>query len=177
MVISNGSDVTTDRVVGYLAKRTAYVLRLNTEEFPEQVGLSLHFRDDVDAHILVIGGERVPLDCVNAVWVRRPWAPEASPNLGAEDRDFAARESAHVLRGIWHLLGDRFWVNPRPAEMSAEHKPYQLALAAEIGFEVPRTLITNSPTEAVQFFERCGGRMIFKALGSYYYYRNEQPPP
>lgn len=58
----------------------------------------------------------------------------------------------------------------------AEHKPYQLALAAEIGFDVPRTLITNCPTEAVQFFERCAGGMIFKALGSYYCYQNGRPP-
>src|SRR5439155_995931 len=40
----------------------------------------------------------------------------------------------------------------------------QLARAAQMGFEVPRTLITNDPEKARAFHAACDGQMIFKVL-------------
>ena len=55
----------------------------------------------------------------------------------------------------------------RGAGIAGELKPYQLQTAVEVGFSVPRTLITNDPTEVLDFFDRCSGQMIYKPFGEY----------
>ncbi|MGA7733332.1 MAG: alpha-L-glutamate ligase, partial [Chloroflexia bacterium] len=61
------------------------------------------------------------------------------------------------------------WVNPRGADDAAHHKPYQWAVAHEVGLTLPRTLVTNMPEAAREFVNEVGvGRTIFKAfLASY----------
>ncbi|WP_010696071.1 hypothetical protein [Saccharopolyspora spinosa] len=44
---------------------------------------------------------------------------------------------------------------------AAEHKPYQLAQAAEAGLSVPDTLITNDPEKAAEFAE-CVHPVLYK---------------
>jgi len=46
----------------------------------------------------------------------------------------------------------------------ASWKGEQLQRAARMGFEVPRTLITNDPAAVRTFFDACQGQMIFKIL-------------
>jgi glutathione synthase/RimK-type ligase-like ATP-grasp enzyme len=46
----------------------------------------------------------------------------------------------------------------------ASDKPLQIFKAAEQGLTVPETLITTDPEQATAFFERLGGRVVFKML-------------
>jgi len=45
-------------------------------------------------------------------------------------------------------------------------KTYQQQVIAATGFAVPRTLVTNQPDAAGDFFEQCQGRVIYKSLSS-----------
>lgn len=72
------------------------------------------------------------------------------------------------MSGIWHLLRDRFWINPLQATEAAEIKPNQLERAHAIGLRIPRTLMTNDPDDAVAFFDECEGRMIYKTFSQYF---------
>lgn len=61
------------------------------------------------------------------------------------------------------------WMNcpvlDRPENCAHDRsKPTQLRLLRECGFEVPRTLVTNSPEEARRFHQKCSGRVIFKPM-------------
>jgi len=52
----------------------------------------------------------------------------------------------------------------RPAAMAANNsKPYQLAVLAALGFDVPDTLVTTDVGEALRFRERLG-RVIYKSV-------------
>jgi glutathione synthase/RimK-type ligase-like ATP-grasp enzyme len=44
------------------------------------------------------------------------------------------------------------------------NKPLQIDIARQLGFEVPRTLITNDPSLAREFYEFCGGDVVYKTL-------------
>jgi glutathione synthase/RimK-type ligase-like ATP-grasp enzyme len=55
----------------------------------------------------------------------------------------------------------------RPANAYSNYsKVYQLGLLAAAGFRVPKTLLTNVPEVALRFYERCGGRVIFKGASN-----------
>jgi glutathione synthase/RimK-type ligase-like ATP-grasp enzyme len=57
------------------------------------------------------------------------------------------------------------WVNARAADEASHHKPYQWAVARDVGLSVPRTLVTNRPEEARRFIDAVGvGRTVFKAF-------------
>lgn len=56
-------------------------------------------------------------------------------------------------------------MNPPAFDEVASRKAFQLRVAAELGLEVPRTLITSDPTRARAFVEEIGlGNTVFKTF-------------
>lgn len=65
------------------------------------------------------------------------------------------------------LLSTQCPVINRPAKAYSNYsKPYQLGLLAQAGFDVPRTLVTNIPEQALHFHDELGGRVIFKGVSN-----------
>ena len=104
---------------------------------------------------------------VRAVWNRRPGAPAGAPAvLDEEHRRFAAREWQEVIDGLLLTVGMGVpVVNPPPAQRAAV-KPYQLAVAQQVGLRVPDTLVTNDPRHAAEFIEAHAGQVVHKAMTS-----------
>lgn len=74
--------------------------------------------------------------------------------------DFCLRENrAAMLGGILGLQGR--WMSHPAAVWQAENKPFQLAIAQELGFRIPRTLITND-VDAIRSAATKIGRMVVK---------------
>ena len=61
---------------------------------------------------------------------------------------------------------DWFWVNHPDKVRIASCKALQLKVAKELGFLIPRTLITNDPDRVRELFSECNGQIVFKAFGS-----------
>ena len=74
---------------------------------------------------------------------------------------FALSEAATAFQGLYQSL-DAYWVNEPARDAAAAHKPYQLALAQQIGLEIPLTLMTNDIEEARTFWRRYEGEVIYK---------------
>jgi glutathione synthase/RimK-type ligase-like ATP-grasp enzyme len=55
-------------------------------------------------------------------------------------------------------------VNPPHADAAASFKINQLCLAQALGLHTPRTLVTNDPSQAKDFFAACGQHMVYKLL-------------
>jgi glutathione synthase/RimK-type ligase-like ATP-grasp enzyme len=70
-------------------------------------------------------------------------------------------ESTTAFQGLYQAL-HAFWINEPARDAGASHKPYQLALAQEIGLEIPQTLMTNDVEEARVFWRRYEGEVIYK---------------
>src|SRR5262249_43913850 len=73
-------------------------------------------------------------------------------------------ESAAVLEGFLDALHEARWVNDLVRQRDAENKQRQLRLAARAGLRVPRTLVTNDPAAARQFFAETEGQTVAKLL-------------
>lgn len=147
-----------------LKRKDASVRRLNVEQFPRQIKVKIELGQSFSGR-LRDGEGPLDLERVRAVWNRRPRPSEIDPALSPAARGFALRESLTALGGLYLNLADRFWVNPPWREAGlADNKLYQLRLAHSLGLRIPRTLATNDQKAAIDFFDACGGAVIYKPL-------------
>jgi glutathione synthase/RimK-type ligase-like ATP-grasp enzyme len=164
LILTESFDAHADLVIERLKAKHAEYLRFETADFPEKAGLEISLSEGVEKCSISLNGLKVDLRKIRAIWNRRPRPPKVSTRITPEYRQFALEESTHALQGLWRLSSDRFWVNRYIDNQIAANKPYQLHLANELGFRTPKTLITNEPDLALDFFEVCHGEMIFKCF-------------
>lgn len=99
---------------------------------------------------------------MRALYYRRP-SGFAFPHLDEQDARFAAAQARYGLGGVLVSLPDCLYVNHPNRVGDAEYKPAGLATAAECGFPLPPTLITNRPDDARAFVKE-HGHVIYKPL-------------
>ena len=89
-------------------------------------------------------------------------------------RRFAVSEATTAWQGLYHSL-DAFWVNDPVRDAAAHHKPWQLAVAQNVGLTIPETLMTNDPEQAREFWHRHEGCVIFELPETWRETRRLQP--
>lgn len=108
-------------------------------------------------------GKKIASDDIKSVWYRRPNYFNF-PISDKVQRSFAEAETTAFLNGISSCLEDAFWLNnPNHIEV-AKKKVLQLRRAQNIGFDVPKTIITNRPNLVTEFFKQCKGGIVFKTI-------------
>jgi len=165
LIISSLEDWHARAVIEALAARGVAAELLDLSEFPTRLALSMVFEDGAHRFILSrTGGGRVDFSTVGSVWWRRP-QPFGLPATLTDPthRRFAISEAATAFQGLYQSL-DAFWVNDPERDAAAAHKPWQLAVAQEMGLAIPTTLMTSSPEEARDFWRRHEGKVIYKTF-------------
>jgi hypothetical protein len=164
IIVTNRQDLTADFLILELRGRRADYVRFNTEDFPQHV--QVVWRIDgasLDGH-LSFPKARVGFRDIRSVWYRRPVPPTLSPEItDPVTQEFALTESKAALDGVWRTL-DCFWVSHPDKLKEAEIKLYQLKMAAQIGFRVWPTLVTNSPEMAAAFYQDQTEKVVYKPL-------------
>ena len=164
LLTHSGDLYTIDLVSEALARRGMRPFRLNTDLFPASVKLSAQAPDECAAIVIDEEGARISAGEVRAVWARKLWPPRLDDDLDERFRQMCARESAAALEGFLDALHHARWVNDLRCQAAAENKQRQLRLAARAGLRVPRTLVSNDPSAARQFFVETEGQMVAKLL-------------
>ena len=165
LLLTHSSDFyTIDLVAQSLARRGVRPVRFNTDLFPSQVKLSARAGDERGAQLFTETGEDIFAEEVRAVWTRKLWSPRMADDLDERFRSMCVSESAAALEGFLDALHDARWVNDLDRQRDAENKQRQLRLAARAGLHVPRTLVTNDPAAARQFFAETDGQTVAKLL-------------
>ncbi|MEU1407982.1 ATP-grasp ribosomal peptide maturase [Streptomyces sp. NPDC005728] len=166
LVLTALEDVTADRVIAVLNEREVPVVRVD----PADIGPGLGFGFAIGpgrpawAGRLCTGSREVEVGEVTAVYYRRP-TPYAArfAHLPPQPRDFAAAEARHGLGGVLNHLSHARYVNHPAAVTAADFKPAQLQRFAELGLQIPPTLVTNDPVAARKFAAE-HGRIIYKTF-------------
>jgi MvdD-like protein with pre-ATP grasp domain/ribosomal protein S6-L-glutamate ligase RimK-like protein len=168
LVISHHRDEHAQSVMVELSRRGAAARLLDLARFPLHLCLSMHY-DGANGSRFLFGCDDhgLDLDECGAIWWRRPQHPSVA---GAVQRpahqNFALSESQEALSGLWQSV-DAFWINEPARDVIANRKAYQLKLAGQLGFEVPRTLVTNCKEAAAEFVQELGiGNVIYKAFSA-----------
>lgn len=156
-------DETSDRLEALLQARCVPVLRLDTGDFPSCVTLDAYFSGGSWRECLIQNGQFYSLETIRSILYRRPMHYRISNELLPTHQDFCEHEAAHSFGGLLRSL-NCFWISHPDALRAAGYKPRQLHEAAQVGFTVPRTLLTNNPVAVRSFFEACQGEVIYKPL-------------
>lgn len=165
LIVSTKYDPHVDFLIPKLTERRIPFIRFNTEDFPSQSRLTVTF--DGSGH----HQERLSLpnspdttgEDIISVWYRRPAPFEFPEEFTLAVRIFAEEETRDVVRGLWELL-NCLWVNHPEHIRRTNNKLHQLDVASQLGFEIPRTIVTNDPEEARKFINSCYGDIITKPV-------------
>ena len=142
LLLASKFDLSCDYVVSHLRRRKASYFRLNTEDFDRLaiVAVPDERRVQINAEDLEI---RLQLPQLKAVYFRRGVYPrEAFTPLHSADEQLVRTHRSAFMRNLM-LFDSCLWINHPAATYKAEHKALQLAAAKQMGFAVPRTVITN----------------------------------
>lgn len=163
LIISHEFDPHVDFMVALLEEVGIPCIRWPTSFFPLKSSVSLEIADGQLDGLLEIQGKTVALSEIRSVWYRQGFSSVVSVTLSANEQRFAEREANAAFSGVMRLL-DSFWVNHPDKVRVASCKASQLGVAQELGFTVPKTLITNDPDKVREFFAKCDGQIVYKAF-------------
>lgn len=166
LVLTNSNDGKhTEIVISKLQELGQNTFRFDTDKLAsgELVVDFFANQDNFDFKINYLD-EEISLCDIKSIWYRRP----NFLNVQIQDlvqKKYAEDEIANFLNGLWISTEQRvFWLSKLSSLERARRKVFQLQLARELGFKIPRTIITNNPKTAKDFWDSCKHRMIFKAI-------------
>ena len=155
LLLTNRKDITADFVVTELRRRCVPFFRFNTEDFPQKTMINILFPyKKTNGYISTCKGKMISFDDIKSVWYRRPSPPIIDGGLDKKEEEFCKAECQRTLYGIWYNL-DCFWVSKPQSIYYAENKISQLIKAKQVGFEIPKTMISNNPKEIFEFYRVC----------------------
>ena len=162
LVLTASDDDTAIRVCQALDERGSAYARMDLGDFPSTLSFTASGPAPTWAGRLYDGHRDLPLSEITAVYYRRPTSFRFPAHLSSQQRWFAATEARQGLGGLLESLRVPF-VNRPSSIADAALKPAQLQVAAEVGFQIPPTLITSIGAEA-RAFVRQVGKVIYKPL-------------
>jgi len=163
LVLTCADDPTSDVVISELNNRGVPVIRCDPADvLAGGLEISARFGGDAPGGYLQTESRSVDLSTVRSIYYRRPSSYAAPAGMSAQDGRVAKEQAKHGMGGILANIRAR-WVNHIWRAIEAEFKPTQLAVAKDVGFAVPATLITNSLDDARNFAKE-QGQIIYKPL-------------
>lgn len=167
LILTQPFDPHADHVIKMLKARGAEFVRFNPADFPAGASISCAYAPNGEMRsCLKIADTTIDLTQLEAVWSRRPRPPVPHEQIqDAATRKFIEMDSHLFVQDLWNALPCR-WLPGHPAAIQrAQLKASQLRLAAELGLELPPTLVTNSREEFLDFYDQHNGNVISKLVG------------
>ncbi|MCM0591675.1 MAG: MvdC/MvdD family ATP grasp protein [Gloeotrichia echinulata DVL01] len=162
VIISNSLDVTADYVCSRLEQVKLDYVRLDTDNLIGKTELLYKF----NTFSLIIDHLTLKPENVSSVWYRRP-----QPLNVLQDKPFEKGEQAHTIsewkaaiEGFLAHIPTKLWINHPKNNTSASCKLEQLTRAEKLGLTIPKTLVTQSFEEVINFWEQCKGNVIVKPI-------------
>ena len=163
LLLTASYDLAPEYVGAALERRGVPFFRLDTDRFPSEVQASF----DPQRGLAISDGNRcISHREIKSVWYRRNVVPNLPEDLDLGSRDFCEREARMYLEGALAALPTQRWLSSPQAIWLAERKPYQLAIAAQLGFTLPRTIVTNDEAAVKGFALQ--NQLVAKAVSSGY---------
>jgi len=165
LIVTERFDLTSDAVILKLREMGQLPVRINFEDIPLETNFSLKLEGRVSIGQIHTKNRDARLEDIRSVLWR--WSNHAPipAHLPLEQIAFGSDESCQALNGLWANL-HCYWMNFPGNSQAARWKGAQLKRAAELGFEIPRSLITSQPDAVRIFYEQCSGQIVFKAMGN-----------
>ena len=178
LIVTHSDDLHADLVETRIASEGGGCFRLDLDDYPAGYALGGRLGHGQWQGSLrhLASRDALPLDEVGAVWMRKKASFRyPSGPLTGQEKAHADAETDQILLGLLRSLVC-FWMSHPDALRGSIWKPEQLGRAARMGFAVPSSLITNSPSEVRAFRRTAEHGVVFKALTSLMSAAQEVPP-
>ncbi|MER8002103.1 ATP-grasp ribosomal peptide maturase [Streptomyces sp. NPDC095613] len=152
LVITNLDDPTADVVIDELHGRGVPVVRFDSGDFPASLSVEAEITPDGIRGTLTTPTRQADLTAVRSLYYRRP-SGFTFPHLDPQEARFAITQARYGIGGVIASLPGCLYVNHPHRIGDAEFKPSGLAVAVDVGFSVPPTLITSDPDRARSFID------------------------
>lgn len=166
--------ILTSKRDGHIAAVTRHLdgaghrwVRINTEDFATNAVVQVSPATGTGSIFIKDSDKAVDLNAVTAVWFRKP-DPVSLSHLALDQAalEYVEAEMTEVVHGLYGLLDGASWINNPFYTRSAHRKMLQLRVASEVGFRVPRSLVTNDDRIALAFCEALRADIAIKSLGA-----------
>ncbi len=154
LIITHKTDFTADFVINKLNQRNIAYKRLNCEDILSE-SFSFKFNETQQYSLLEENN-------YTSVWFRRTKLTELT-DVSEEEGLYVLNEVDSFLKNIFSTLSAK-WLSKPNSIYQAENKFLQLKIAQEIGFLIPKTIVTNSKLELKKFYEENNKDIIIKPL-------------
>jgi MvdD family ATP-grasp ribosomal peptide maturase len=163
-----------DRVMeAILAYHGKSCFRFNSDRFPTEIHLDVYYSGKEERHVITHGNQHVNLNEVTSVWYRRVAIGAKIPEtMNSQLRDASLGESRATFQGMLASIRG-FHLDPLVNVRRAENKQLQLQVAADLGLNIPRTLISNNPATVRKFAAECNNKIVTKTLSSFAIYNSK----
>ena len=167
LIVSSTFDYSTDLICYGLEKSNKKYLRLNRDKFSDY-----DIEYNLQSESLIIhrkNNKYLISDDLKAVYFRAPVFLRTTKNYTLKEQLYRSQWSAFVRNLI--IFENIKWINNPINTYRAENKLYQLKIAKQIGFKIPKTYVGNSvPTEV------CSNKnnYIVKSLDAALFYNKGQ---
>jgi hypothetical protein len=165
LVCGGLADIVTELVCSRLQVMELPYRLLDLGRYPNGYAIEWTWRGGEVSGFIRTADWTLDLASVSGVFVRYLGLDGHAPftNLPPGHEHAALGEAQSALVALLESLTCPV-ANKASVSMSNCSKPYQALLVRQSGLLTPPTLITNQPEAALEFYESCGRRVIFKSL-------------
>lgn len=166
VILSNSLDVTADYVCSRLEQSQLTYVRLNTDHLIKNTKLLYKLNN----FSLVVDRRTLKLETISCVWCRRPKPLSLQGNRTSEKGEQAhtISEWSAAIEGFLAHISTELWINHPRNNASATSKLEQLSRANKLGLKIPKTLVTQSFEETMEFWKECKGSLVTKPISHGY---------
>jgi glutathione synthase/RimK-type ligase-like ATP-grasp enzyme len=166
VVLSNSLDVTADYVCSRLEHGQFDYVRLDTDYLTGKTELLYKF----DNLSLVVDHRTLVPENINSIWYRRPQPlkPPVEKTFEKGEQSHALSEWSAAIEGFLAHIPTKLWINHPRNNASAASKLEQLSRAKRLGLTIPKTLVTQSFEETIEFWKECKESLVVKPISHGY---------
>lgn len=151
LIITHKEDYTADFLINKLNLKGISYKRFNCEDLPKT---EYYIDNEINAYF-------DHQSAFTSVWFRRTKLPEIEADPAV--REYLLVEYDALLKNLFNIIAAK-WVSEPYHIYKAENKLFQLKTAKEIGWAVPKTLVTNSKNRLRNFYLENKKNIIIKPL-------------
>lgn len=166
LIYTSINDAHTDDMILLLQQEDVNVIRINTEEIPESIGISLRIsnQNSDKMRVYILSNEKeIVADNIRSIWWRKPTWFAFPEKLDIQERHFISQEIHCTLQGLMNAA-DCLWISHPKSIRMASYKPEQLLRASKLGFNVPETLFSNRKDDLWLFYNDCNKEVVYKII-------------
>ncbi len=180
LILSQDSEITTNRVIDWLKFYKTDYVRINQESKKEIIELSIDNQGNETIKILIDDNQIIDLSKISACWYRRGDILISNftdfSNFTDEDslNKYLEMKKNHELKIIENYIYDRIKSSKKLCDYRAAriNKLIALNYAREVGLKIPETYILTKKTDLIALLNKCG-TLITKPIAECLQYRNE----